>query len=436
MIAPKKVRFAPHHVEIPVTVPPSPAPAVNFSSPSNGQTALADVSGTSASAMVAPTGYHQNEYLPIERGYTGLTGSYWTQPAPVDPNAPRVLRSRIPRLRRDDSTHMIEASENVSVTELQLGAPGLLSPLQTDVVHLSTELDSNSSSVHEMEMDAIHFCDDVPQSYQEADRHPEAEGWIAAMHRELTSLGVLNTFKAVRKDSLQKGTKIYRTKWVFDRKPPPILYKARLVFRGDTDRTPLSVQETFSTVVRTENLRLFLAIVLTLGWKMCFFDVSSAFCNSPMTRELYVFIPNEYPENLDPATWCLLVQMALYGCPDAAKRWADTFEEAIKPLGYERSDSDWNLFVRKSSSSSPMSFIALHVDDGIIAASSQTALDEILSLMSSKFKIKTDLNAQTYLKMNLKRHGAFIYMDQANYIADVAQKFGLTNVTPVSTPME
>jgi hypothetical protein len=27
-------------------------------------------------------------------------------------------------------------------------------------------------------------------------------------------------------------------------------------------------------------------------------------------------------------------------------------------------------------------------------------------------------------------------MDQANYIADVAQKFGLTNATPVFTPME
>ena len=40
--------------------------------------------------------------------------------------------------------------------------------------------------------------------------------------------------------SLPKETQLFDTKFVFTRKPPPVLYKARLCFRGDKDKTELS----------------------------------------------------------------------------------------------------------------------------------------------------------------------------------------------------
>ena len=93
------------------------------------------------------------------------------------------------------------------------------------------------------------------------------------------------------------------------------------------------------------------------------------------------------------------------------------------------------MFIRKTSNG-PSSFIALHVDDGIIAASTKQALDEVLSVLADKFKVKSDYHATRYLKLNLIKHGKFYYLDQQDYIAKVAQRFQLVNAKPVSTPME
>jgi hypothetical protein len=290
---------------------------------------------------VSTQGNH--EYVEIRRGQTGLNGGYWnTASSNSESGSARVLRSsgsRIPVYRPADSNNHLETSENVVVVDCCDVAPQLLST-SADTVSVATESPLNGVKDDNIELDAILFTDDIPKSYQDAIHHPESSGWRAAIHRELQALEQLDTFKVVKRDTVPKDMKVYKTKWVFDRKPPPLLYKARLVFRGDTDKTPLSVQETFSTVVRTENLRLFLTIIISLNWEMVFIDISSAFPNARMKRLLHIQIPQDYPGDLDPREFCLLVQGALYGSPDSSKLWADLFGETIEPLGYERAQSD------------------------------------------------------------------------------------------------
>jgi hypothetical protein len=76
------------------------------------------------------------------------------------------------------------------------------------------------------------------------------------------------------------------------------------------------------------------------------------------------------------------------------------------------------------------------VDDGILSASSRKHLQEVLDLLTSKFKVKIDFEFKTYLKLNMSKIGNFVYLDQASYITEVATKFKVINAAPVSTPME
>jgi hypothetical protein len=102
--------------------------------------------------------------MPIESGYTGLTGRYWQQQPHLDVNAPRVLRSRIPRLSSRDSTHFMEANENLA---FQSHPPQLLTSSvreANDSVHHALDFPHDGGGQDEIEVDAVYFTDNLNAS--------------------------------------------------------------------------------------------------------------------------------------------------------------------------------------------------------------------------------------------------------------------------------
>ena len=188
--------------------------------------------------------------------------------------------------------------------------------------------------------DSINFIDEVPNTYRAALQSPESSGWIAALAKEYTSLKELKALTLISKDKLPANTNIYHTRLLFTRKPPPLLYKARLCMRGDMEKIKLPLEDTFSTVIRTENLKLFLCLVLTLKWKFVTIDISTAFLNATLKRDLYIHIPSGHPDEDKRKTMCFKVHKALYGTVDAPKLWNDELNSTLSSMGYTRLKSD------------------------------------------------------------------------------------------------
>ena len=182
-------------------------------------------------------------YFELQLGHTDLNGQYWKDTQEINLNGPRILRSQRP----ERSNELIN--------------------------------------------DTVLYTDDIPQNYNQALKHRDKDGWIIAIQRELSSLDEMGTFKLMKKTNIPKEAQSNQTRWAFDRKPPPVLYKARLCFRGDLENINFTPEDVFSTVVRTENFRMIFCLILTLKWKFIMIDVSSAFLYAELEREVYIEIP-------------------------------------------------------------------------------------------------------------------------------------------------
>jgi len=81
-------------------------------------------------------------------------------------------------------------------------------------------------------------------------------------------------------------------------------------------------------------------------------------------------------------------------------------------------------------------YMALYVDDAIVASSSKRAIESITAELSKTFELKVG-KAITFVGIEIYREkvtGA-IKLSQASYIRKLLETFDMSNAKPVSTPM-
>jgi hypothetical protein len=64
--------------------------------------------------------------------------------------------------------------------------------------------------------------------------------------------------------------------------------KSRLVAQGYSQKEGVDYEETFAPVARIEAIRILLAFVVAIGFKLYQMDVKSAFLNGVIEEEVYV----------------------------------------------------------------------------------------------------------------------------------------------------
>jgi hypothetical protein len=116
--------------------------------------------------------------------------------------------------------------------------------------------------------------------------------WRDAIKEELLKFQVLDTWEFA---DLPDGKRPVRSKWVFTVKYTPIglldRFKARLVIQGFSQVPGDDFSETFSPIVRFESLRILLAIVVYLDWKIYQIDIISVYPRSVLYTDMYIRVP-------------------------------------------------------------------------------------------------------------------------------------------------
>ena len=104
------------------------------------------------------------------------------------------------------------------------------------------------------------------------------------------------------------GRWVYTTKT--DSKGNILRYKARWVAQGFNQVLGIDYLETFSSTVRPETYRLFLALALQKGWVIKQYDVKTAFIHADIDTEVYIIQPIGFEKGHQKV--CKL-KKALYG---------------------------------------------------------------------------------------------------------------------------
>mgnify|MGYP004712160269 FL=1 len=125
--------------------------------------------------------------------------------------------------------------------------------------------------------------------------------------------------------------------------------KARLVARGDR-QSDSTYNETYSPTLRAEIARTILAQNASSKWYFKQFDFKTAYLNSFLDTDIYIYPPQGYAKNHRNYEYKRVVyelNRGLYVLKQAGRLWHAEISKTLKSLGYEKNDIFPSTFVKK-----------------------------------------------------------------------------------------
>ena len=274
-----------------------------------------------------------------------------------------------------------------------------------------------------------------PDQYKDAIKCPEADKWRAAINDEYNSLMSNDTWSLV---PCPPGRKPIGCRWTFTIKPAangnPPRYKARLVAKGYSQRPGLDYTETYASVVTHDTIRLLMSIVAARNMEMAQLDVKTAFLYGNLTEDIYMDQPEGFTSPGRENEVCHL-KKTIYGLKQASRVWGERFSSFLQQHGFTPSSADPCLFVRKRGNET--TYIAIYVDDGIIASDNQSAIDELLTALGTEFEIRSsEPDRFVGMIIHRNRQQRKIYLLQPDYTAKIIKNFQMKSCHPRSTPAD
>jgi hypothetical protein len=246
------------------------------------------------------------------------------------------------------------------------------------IANTSVNLNSTSTSFH---------YDNEPRSHTEAMRRvSEKELWSAAEDREFNALEALNFANVV--DIPQDRTTL-PVMWIYKYKTNEfgirILYKARLVVRGDMSVEGFDYFETFAPVAKIESIRLVLALIIVHHLLPLQLDINNAFVQSDLVEDVYI---NAIPGRPLPSGKCYKLNCALYGLKQAGRNWNSKCSSYfIDELGFIQLRNDLCVYILVVEGKL-VGVIALYVDDIILGFDTEDRKHWFVTNICNKFSTK------------------------------------------------
>jgi len=273
-------------------------------------------------------------------------------------------------------------------------------------------------------------------TYVEAMESPQRDHWKRAMEEESTSILLNNTFSALNsREAWQLQVKPIGSKWVYKTKYNPdgsTWYKARLVIKG-YEQTDCG--ETYAPVGKLTMFRYLISLIARYGSNMDHLDVVTAFLNPKIDDDIYMTLPEEWPEGLNTPKIIVRLRKALYGLKQAPRLWHDDINAFLLSLGFTQSSADPNFYL-----CSDGILILLYLDDISMSypeAAAKAAI-EVKEKLSEKYWITNLGPARQFLGIEIYRDkiGTRISLGQKAYITTILIRFGMEHSYGVSTPMD
>ena len=271
----------------------------------------------------------------------------------------------------------------------------------------------------------------IPQNWQEAVTDPK---WKEAMVEEMKALSKNETWELV---SPPLDKKLVGCKWVFTVKHRADgsieRFKARLVAKGFTQTHGVDYHETFAPVAKMNSIRVLLSCAANLDWDLHQFDVKNAFLHGDLEEEVYMEIPPGFNNEQSQGKVCRL-KKALYGLKQSPRAWFDKFSNAMISFGYQQSNSDHTLFIKRKEGK--LTLLIVYVDDIVMTGDDREEMTRLKKLLAQEFEIKDLGKLQYFLGIEVAQSKRGIFISQRKYILDLLKETGMTGCKPAESPIE
>ncbi|KAI3662213.1 hypothetical protein MP638_002199 [Amoeboaphelidium occidentale] len=273
-----------------------------------------------------------------------------------------------------------------------------------------------------------------PRSYKDALKCPDHDKWVQAIQEEIDALQSEKTWEIVKRPD---NITAIPHKWVFSVKERDdgsvARYKGRLVACGNFQTKDVNYKELFAPVIRSDSLRLIIAIAAKYDLKMMHADVNSAYVQSDMDMDVYLTIPECIPHKEGEV---FLLRKSIYGLKQSGRNWNKKLVSVLTKVGFIQSKIEPSIFFRKSDNQ--LCIIGAYVDDLLIISKSNEDNNSIFKLISSELKIKVVSTGNKYTIAGIQVHvlSDKIVVHQLKYVQDKLFEFGLQNSKACDTPAD
>ncbi|KAH9148215.1 hypothetical protein LEN26_004562 [Aphanomyces euteiches] len=295
----------------------------------------------------------------------------------------------------------------------------------------SAHEDDSANAAYDICYNANDIDEEVPGTFDEAMRSPDATGWLEACKKEIDNLNAMACYELA---SIPPGHRVLKSKWVFKKKDMPDgtqIFKARVVIKGFAQREGLDYDETYAPVIRSDSLRMILAIITATGMKCRQGDATNAYIHAKNDRELYMTPPDGFEAN--GKSWRILG--ALYGLKQSAMLWYRHLKNILENFGFAATSSDSCVFIRQNEGR--LQIVTVYVDDVLVCAATDDEINDIFTYLQRHIRLNDLGPVRKLLGMEIKRNEELFTtcVTQETYIQRMAIKYGLENSKRVDTPI-
>lgn len=230
-------------------------------------------------------------------------------------------------------------------------------------------------------------------TYEKATTGPESKHWKRAIKAELDAMTSNNVWTPIQRESIG-SMKVIDMRWVFRKKQNPDggdAYKARLVARGYKDNSCYEISEIYAPTATVSVIRALISLAVNKKWPLRHFDISNAFLNGEVSREIVVKPPEGASKSVNIV---YKLNRSLYGLKSAPKSWNDTLHKVLLKAGLKRSKSDSCLYV--FGGNDPQNCIVIvYVDDLLVTGNDENVISSVYRYTNRRKRTRSCLRYES-----------------------------------------
>jgi len=309
-----------------------------------------------------------------------------------------------------------------------------------------------------------------PAHVNEAMRGPDAALWRKSMEKEIAAMSEFGVWEDVLQMKIPAGTKLLGTKWVLkiksDKNGYVERFKSRLVVLGYMQREHVHYDpaQTYSPVMSYDSFRMVLSIGAAQNWEIRSADITSAFLQGTIDKELYMRHPLG-GTNTDGTPKVVKLLKGQYGLIQSPRLFTNALQKRMEEGGLEGCifdpcvykavktrkwlfdqlgrPAEYAEYVNRDPGATETMLAGCWVDDITECGSSCLILDWFIWHLRQRFTINEKSTGECEYMLSARivrdREKGVLYMDQSAAITRLAQKCGLDNDSSTSriwpTPM-
>ncbi len=191
---------------------------------------------------------------------------------------------------------------------------------------------------------------------------------------------------------------------------------------------------TYAPAVETSTIRLMLSFAASRSLVIHQADIPTAYLNAGLDNKVFIKQPDGFEsESLEKVEMVCSLNKAIYGLKQSGRSWWTLLHKFIIDVGFTKSDTDPCLYHIKYHEDT--GFIAIYVDDILLASSSDEIRNNTLSLLEEKFNANVIGPATWVLSLHIVQSCSGITMDQITYIDTILERYGMASCNVAHTPM-